>query len=186
MRQQLARTLLLAFLFISTAAHSADWIADADERITHTLRQRLELYFRALNAPPEEQKQLEAQDPAQGIWLMQRNAFLRARLRLVEILTPSQREDLLKGRPYVSKPYAKLPKQVQSWMDEALGVGRLDPALRDATRYQLRRSHQDGAHHLMISQVDPRTGKPTSGGSVVPGIPDPKPPAKAPPPRSDP
>jgi len=174
---RLARLLLLALLLSGGVAHSADWIASPEVRITRQLHDRLELYLQAINAPPEEQKKLEAQDPANGIWLMQRNAFLRARLQLVGLLTPREREELLSGRTFRSEPYAKLPKKVQGWMGDALGVDRLDPAVRDATGYLLRRTHQDGAHFVMISRVDPH-GRPTSGGSVMPGIVDPPPATK--------
>jgi hypothetical protein len=93
---------------------------------------------------------------------------MRARLELVSVLSAQQRKALLNGQTYVSPSYADLPKQLQDWMDLALGTGRLEPAQRNATRYMLQRRLEDDVEHLMINQVDP-TGRPRSGGSVLPG-----------------
>lgn len=163
-------SLSLALILTGSAVRAGEWIASPQQRIHHALHQRLELYLRALHASPEEQEKLKAQDPAQGIWLMQLNPFLRARLELVGLLSAREREDLLlNGRVFVSEPYGKLPRQVQSWMSEALGVDQFVPATRNAIRYQLQCRYTDGALAVMINQVDPM-GRPRSGGSVMPGI----------------
>jgi hypothetical protein len=133
------------------------------------LRKRLDLYLRALKATPKELDALRAKDQADGIWLMERNPFLRARLELVAVLSAAEREALLKGGKYVSPPYAKLPKGTQALMDSALGTGRITQAQRDETRYKLQLGWEEDSEQLMISQVDP-TGRPRSGGSVMPGV----------------
>jgi hypothetical protein len=133
------------------------------------LRARLNLYLKALTATPKELEALRAQDPAEGIWLMERNPFLRARLELVAILSDREREDLLRGSAYLSPPHKDLPKRVQELMRSAVGTRGFEGAALDALRYRLQVRSEDGVQHLMINQVDP-AGKGRSGGSVMPGV----------------
>lgn len=133
------------------------------------LRKRLEFYLRALKATPKELDALRASDPADGIWLMERNPSMRARLELVAVLSAPEREALLNGAKYVSPPYAKLPQGTRALMDSALGTGRVNPAQPDETRYILQLREVEGSEQLMINQFD-STGRPRSGGSVMPGV----------------
>lgn len=139
------------------------------QRASIELRNRLSLYLRALTATPKQLDELRAQDSANGIRLFERNPCMRARLELVAVLSVREREALLNGETYVSLPYAKVPKRIQALMDEALGTSRLEPARRRELRYMLQCKPSDGAEHLMINQVD-ATGRPRSGGSVIPGV----------------
>lgn len=146
-----------------------EWNPDPKLAATEKLRQRLDLYLRFLNANDQERPALKAQDSAGGIVSMERNAFLRSRLQLVAVLSPREREANLRGQPYTSAPYAKLSRQMQTWVNEALGVGRLPAPERDVTRYMVSRRPSDGGMHLMINVVNGQ-GKVGSGGSVLPGV----------------
>jgi hypothetical protein len=163
--------LMLGLMIGGSPVWSSDWRVDTRAMATRDLRYRLDLYTRWVAAPPLEQDRLRDLDPADGIQLMEWNPYLRARIQLVALLTPGEREALLNGREYVSPPYAQLPAKVQALVDDsALGVHRLDPVRRKEFRYMLRRSRSDEGDHLMISQVDPLTGRPRSGGSIMPGV----------------
>jgi hypothetical protein len=159
------------------ACTTSAWCADlaplipavaTGERASKELRRRVDLNLRALTANAKELDKLRPQDPSGGIWIMEHNAFWRARLQLLQRLSLKERNALFDGQSYVSPPYGKLPKVAQAQMDSAIGTDQIDPALRVDYRYMLHICISEGAEQLMINQLHP-DGRPRSGGSVVTG-----------------
>src|SRR5690242_6798033 len=72
------------------------------EPASKELRRRVDLHLRALNANAKERDRLRQLDPSNGIWIMEHNAFMRARLQLLERLTPKERQALWDGTSYLS------------------------------------------------------------------------------------
>jgi hypothetical protein len=131
------------------------------------LRSRLDLRIRALDAPLEELEKLVPQDPF--IRDLALHSFLRARTALAAQLTPSDREALFSGKPYVSAPLRDLPPQLRELVSSAAQLRPEDSPEPGKLRYVLSRTSHEGSDQLWFSLIDPDTHEQIgSGGGLVP------------------
>lgn len=144
---------------------------ETKNRRDREMARRVALYLRALEAGPDELEQLRAQDSAQGIWIMEHNRPMKARMQLMGLLSPAERAAVLAGNDYLSPPYDRLPASAQQVLDAAFGTEKLTAEEHSRLAFRLRRSQSDGSEQLMISfGTEGPQGRWGSGGSVMPGI----------------